>query len=220
MATSGAALEHIIVERDMPKGYTWVKVFKCWTSDPEGARFFAPKVTDFGDELPAAYFTSVLCFDREAGWSERNIKFIGTEAEAAFIVLKDSNQVALVSCQGHLVTTTMELEDGRSVARSTIMVKLGSTVVHEVVPQGHQDGLGGFADHVAHCVRSASPIPPAPSREAPATALAPATAPEPSSSVYVDPESNIPVWPGLVPWPDLEDDEPADMLREMDDAPF
>ena len=54
-------LENCVVERNMPKGYTWAKVFQCWTGDPKSSRFFEE------NEYPAAYFTWVFTYYPKEG---------------------------------------------------------------------------------------------------------------------------------------------------------
>ena len=191
-----AALHDIVVERDMPRGYTWAKVIKCWTSDPQSARFFPPRTTDFGDDLPAAYFTAVLCYDQEAGWIERQIKFMGTEAESAVLALKEDNQIALISCQGHVSTQAIQTPDGKTVARSVIMVKTGSTIIHEMEEQGLRPEDKTLEEAANLKMREI----------------------EPKAAPAVDPNAHIQdatfdetVWPDLVDY---------DSKKDMDDAPF
>lgn len=127
-----AALEHVVIERDMPKGYTWAKIHRCWTVHPKGARFFAPRVSDFGDEVPAAYFTAVIAYDPAAGYHEREVKFVGDEAEALNFALSENGYVALICAEGHVSTSAVKLPDGRTVARSTILLKCGMTRLVEL----------------------------------------------------------------------------------------
>lgn len=127
-----AALEGIIVERDMPKGYVWAKVNRCWTVHPRGGRFFAPVTSGVGDEIPAAYFTAVVAYDPETGFHEREVKFLGDEAEAMNFALSVGNQVALISAEGHISTKIVDLPDGRQVARSVLMLKQGMTRLIEL----------------------------------------------------------------------------------------
>lgn len=153
-----AALHNIIVERDMPKGYIWAKVVKCWTGDPRDARFFPPRSTDFGEELPAAYFTTVLHYDQESGWIERNIKFVESEAESAVLALKEDNQIACISCQGHLVTQSVPTPDGKTIARTIIMVKVGSTIIHDMEVQGLREGERTLEDAANEKMREIEPV--------------------------------------------------------------
>ena len=32
-------LKNVCIERDMPAGYTWIKIRSCWTSEPGSGRF-------------------------------------------------------------------------------------------------------------------------------------------------------------------------------------
>ena len=127
-----AALEGIIIERDMPKGYVWAKINRCWTVHPRGGRFFAPVITGVGDEIPAAYFTAVVAYDPETGFHEREVKFLGDEAEAMNFALSVGNQVALISAEGHISTKVVNQPDGRQVARSILMLKQGMTRLFEL----------------------------------------------------------------------------------------
>jgi hypothetical protein len=189
-----AALHDIVVERVMPKGYTWAKVVKCWTCDPKSARFFPPRTTDYGEELPAAYFTAVMAYDQDQGWHERDIKFVGDEAESAVLALKEDGQIALISCQGHMSTSTIELEDGRSVVKTTILVKVGSTIIHEMEKQGERNEENTLEAYANAKMREVEPN---------------ASAAVPSSVREADFEESV--------WPTQTDFEAT---ANMDDAPF
>ena len=129
-----AALEGIIVERDMPKGYVWAKINRCWTVHPRSSRFFAPARTEFGDEIPAAYFTAIVAYDPDAGYHEREVKFLGNEAEAMHFALSVGGCVALISAEGHISTKVSPGADGREQAHSIIMLKQGMTRLLEIRP--------------------------------------------------------------------------------------
>ena len=122
-------LQNCVIERTMPKGYTWAKFVRCWTGDPAGARFFEEKEDDVGNTFPAAYFTTIITYDREAGWTERDIKFQGADAVWAQLELKERGQIALINCEGHIYTRMVE-DDGQSFVRSTVIIKQGTVVVH------------------------------------------------------------------------------------------
>jgi hypothetical protein len=188
-----ASLHDIVVERDMPKGYTWVKVVKCWTCDPKSARFFPPKVTEFGEELPAAYFTAVMAYDQERGWHERDIKFVGSEAESAALALKEDGQIALISCQGHLSTSVIDLPDGTKAVRSTVLVKVGSTIIHEMEAQGTQNEDNSLEAYANARMREVEPPPLV----------------DPEAGAGPDFEESI--WPSQASF---------DAKKNMDDAPF
>jgi hypothetical protein len=123
-------LSNCVIEKQMPKGYTWAKFVRCWTGDPAKAKFFEEKTDDVGNIYPAAYFTTLITYDRDQGFIERDIKLQGTEALWAALELQERSQVALVSCEGHIYTKAVEYGDTTYV-RSTVIVKQGTVAIHE-----------------------------------------------------------------------------------------
>ena len=203
-----AALVNAVVERDMPKGYTWVKVLKCWSGDPVGGRFFAPKTTEFGDEIPAAYFTTIIVYDRDMGLHERDIKFIGDEAEALNFALSVANQIALISTEGHLTTKTYEMPGGKEIAKTIIMAKRGSTRIYEIVPQGSTSDSCSIEEAANRTMREVEP-----QRQIDA---------QTQGTGIRDANPNETVWPGLTDWIETGDIDPPDFdaKSKMDEAPF
>jgi hypothetical protein len=122
------------MERQMPKGYTWAKFVKCWTGDPARARFFEEKQDDVGNTFPAAYFTTLITYDSDQGFTERDIKFQGNDAIWACLELQEASQIALVNCEGHVFTKTFE-SDGQIFVRSTVAIKQGTVIVHQFESQ-------------------------------------------------------------------------------------
>lgn len=123
-------LKNCVIERQMPKGYTWAKFVQCWTGDPAGARFFEEKEDDVGNTFPAAYFTTIITYDRDSGWIERDIKLQGADAVWAQLELKERGQIALISCEGHIYVRSIEGEHGQAVIRSTVIIKQGTISLH------------------------------------------------------------------------------------------
>ena len=124
-------LENCVIERAMPKGYTWAKFVQCWTGDPSGAKFFEEKVNPAtGETMPAAYFTQLITYDRDSGWLERDIKLQGDEAVWAMLELHEKGQIALLTCEGHVATRSFDGYDGRPVVRSTVHIKQGTLRLH------------------------------------------------------------------------------------------
>lgn len=124
-------LENCVIERAMPKGYTWAKFVQCWTGDPSGAKFFEQKENPAtGETMPAAYFTQLITYDRDSGWVERDIKLQGDEAVWAMLELHEKSQIALLTCEGHVSTRSFDGYDGRSIVRSTVHIKQGTVRLH------------------------------------------------------------------------------------------
>lgn len=124
-------LENCMIERTMPKGYTWAKFVQCWTGDPASGKFFEEKVNPAtGETMPAAYFTVLITYDRDSGWIERDIKLQGQDAVWAVMELHEKGQIALLSCEGHIATRSFDGYDGRTIVRSTVHVKQGSVRLH------------------------------------------------------------------------------------------
>lgn len=137
-------LENCVMSRSMPKGYTWEKYVKCWTGDPALARFFEPRVNESGEEeMRAAYFTSLLVYDSDSGWTEREVKFQGNDALWAVLELREQNQIALVSCEGHVFTKVIEDQvTGESFVRTTTMIKQGTITCFEFDVQSEPITIG------------------------------------------------------------------------------
>jgi len=128
-------LENCVIERTMPKGYVWAKFVQCWTADPAGARFFPPKEdSTSGEVMPAAYFTAMLTYDRDQGWIEREVKLQGGDALWAQLELAEKQQIALLSCEGHLVTKPFDY-GGQQFVRTTAHIKQGSVSLHALQAQ-------------------------------------------------------------------------------------
>ena len=124
-------LENCVIERQMPKGYTWAKFVQCWTGDPSGAKFFEERVNPAtGETMPAAYFTQLITYDRDSGWLERDVKLQGDEAIWAVMELQEKGQIALLTCEGHVSTRSFDGYDGRPVVRSTVHIKQGTLRLH------------------------------------------------------------------------------------------
>lgn len=122
-------LENCAIERQMPKGYTWVKFVQCWTGAPGDARFFEEKQDANGEAWPAAYFTTLVTYDRDGGWQEREVKLRGQDAVWACMELQERGQIALLSCEGHVNQRSFEI-DGQTFFRSSVIIKPGSIRVH------------------------------------------------------------------------------------------
>ena len=122
-------LKNCVIERVMPKGYTWAKFIQCWTGDPAGAKFFEEKTDDVGNFFPAAYFTTLITYDRDSGWIERDIKLQGSDAVWAMLELKERSQIALINCEGHIYTRVVG-EGTQSFVHSTVIIKQGTVAVH------------------------------------------------------------------------------------------
>ena len=195
-----APAEGIVVERDMPKGYVWAKVCRCWTVDPASATFFPPRATDFGDDVPAAYFTAVVAYDPELGYHERDIKFIGVEAEALYFALTISEQVALLSTQGHLHTREIENPDGTVSARTVVMVKPGTTKLFEFV-----DNETGPS---AHCLEQLANM-----------AVRARNLERKEAASIEDAAMDVSIWPPKGESEDCEDCDRGD-IEPMDECPF
>ena len=126
----GLPLQNCVIERQMPKGYTWAKFVKCWTGDPADARFFEEKQDDVGNTFPCAYFTTLITYTRDEGFTSREVKFQGDDALWAQLELSERGQVALVSCEGHIYTRLIANPDGTSYVRSNVIIKRGTVSVH------------------------------------------------------------------------------------------
>lgn len=130
-------LENCVVERCMPRGYTWAKFVRCWTGDPEGSRFFEEKINPAtGETMPAAYFTTLLVYDRDSGMHERAVKFQGSDAVWAQLELSERKQIAQLSCEGHVVTRSYDDHSGRQIVSSTVHIKQGSLSIFGTQLQG------------------------------------------------------------------------------------
>lgn len=126
-------LENCCIERQMPKGYTWAKFVQCWTGDPESGKFFEESVNQAtGETMPAAYFTVLRIYDRDQGWTERDVKLQGQDAVWAVMELQEKNQVALLTAEGHVATRSFEGYDGRIIVRSTTHIKQGTVRLHAI----------------------------------------------------------------------------------------
>lgn len=193
-------LENCVVERNMPKGYTWAKVFQCWTGDPKSSRFFEE------NEYPAAYFTWVFTYYPEEGWVERQIKFQGSDAVWAQLELSESAKQANISCEGHLHTRTFEGQDGPVVV-TTINVKQGSLRVHSLT-----DAISDQAESLP----LPTPTNAAESLSGPNTAISAST----SNSGVNTQVNTLPPAPtcGLQEWP--EPIEPSETNAQIGEAPF
>ena len=123
-------LQNCVIERQMPKGYTWAKFVKCWTGDPSDARFFEEKQDDVGNTFPCAYFTTLITYTRDEGFTSREVKFQGDDALWAQLELSERGQVALVSCEGHVDTRGIDQPDGTQYVRSNVIIKRGTVSVH------------------------------------------------------------------------------------------
>jgi len=129
-------LENCVIERCMPRGYTWAKFVRCWTGDPKGARFFEEQENPAtGECMPAAYFTTLIVYDRTEGLHERAVKFQGSDALWAQLELSERQQIALVSCEGHLVTRSYDGYDGKPIVQTTVHIKQGTVMMHGIQHQ-------------------------------------------------------------------------------------
>ena len=170
MATLGsAALENVVIERDMPKGYTWVKVRNCWTSDLSEGRFL-PQKTDAvsGEMLPAAFFGSVIAYDPTSGYHERAVKFQGHDA-ILIAQYQEARSIVRLNIEGHLVTRAYDGQRGQVVV-STIFCKEGSLQILEVCSQSPREpealalesaaneGMRELADSYGSCGQADSSI--------------------------------------------------------------
>ena len=126
--SQSSALQNCVVEKSMPKGYTWAKFIKCWTGDPADARFFEEKTDDVGNVYPCAYFTTIITYDPASGWVQRDVRFKGDEALWAMLELKEKSRIANVSCEGHVYSRVIEHEGGQGV-QSSVIVKQGTLSV-------------------------------------------------------------------------------------------
>ena len=127
------ALANIVIERMMPKGYTWVKFKDCWTGDLAESRFFPPSYANGEEVMPAALFATVIVYDQHAGWHERDVKFQGRDAQV-FLNLKEAKQIARINAEGHVVTRTYNA-DGEDVVTTTVFLKEGGVSILETVRQ-------------------------------------------------------------------------------------
>ena len=157
MVSSAAALQNVVIERQTSKGYTWVRCIECWTSDPSSARFFPERSTQY-DTMPAAYFTELVAYDPDTGWHLRPVKFIGDDAENLFFLLKEKGQIALVSCEGHLMTKSFTTNDKSARVITTIVVKQGTTRVHTVVGQGARPDSQSIEDYANKAMQEIEPL--------------------------------------------------------------
>lgn len=150
MKTLGsAALENVVIERDMPKGYTWVKVRNCWTSDLSEGRFLSQKTDSIsGEMLPAAFFGSVVACDPTSGYHERAVKFQGSDA---ILIAKhqECRNIVRLNIEGHLVTRAYDGPRGQVVV-STIFCKEGSLQILEVCSQSPREPEALILESVAN----------------------------------------------------------------------
>ena len=128
------ALANVVIERDMPRGYTWAKFRNCWTGDLAEGRFMPPeRNARTGDIMPAAFFCTIVVHDPERGFHERDVKFQGADAEAMVMHQSDHNIVRL-NADGHVSTRAIITPEG-TVARSIVFIKEGTVQVLEVCKQ-------------------------------------------------------------------------------------
>lgn len=202
MAVTAAALTNVVIERDMPRGYTWAKFRNCWTDDLAEARFMAPELnTRTGDMMPAAFFCALIVYDPDSGYHPRDVKFVGSDAEAMAMHQEDRN-ILRINAEGHVSTRVIKTPEG-DIARSIVFIKEGTVQVLEVCPQAPRPpetmSLEAFVNEK---MREITP-------QAPPQA-ADALAPSPDAAIQ---EANMDqaIWPGLVDY---------DANEELDDAPF
>jgi len=123
------ALTNCVIERDMPRGYTWAKFRACWTDDLEGARFLERKENPVtGEFMPAAFFCSLIIYDVASGWTTREVKFQGSEAEAMALI-KEEGAIVMINAEGHSVTRPYKDRFGEERAKTTIHLKEGFTEI-------------------------------------------------------------------------------------------
>lgn len=193
---SSAVLKNVVIERDMPRGYTWAKFRNCWTGDLADGRFMPPELNmRTGHNMPAAFFCTIIVYDPVSGFIEREVKFIGADAENMVIQQHDGN-ILRINAEGHISTKSIESPQG-TIARSIVMIKEGSVEVLEVCRQSPRNELPMTLEEAVNMKM----------REI-----------EPKAASAVDPNAHIQdasfdeaIWPGLVDY---------DSKKDMGDAPF
>jgi len=204
--SGGVALQNVVIERDMPRGYTWAKIRNCWTSDLEDARFLAPdRNSNTGEMMPAALFTSIIAYDPTSGYIERDVKFQGCDAEAMVMHQADSN-ILRINADGHISTRVINTPEGQ-IARSIIFIKEGSVQILEVCPQTprHVDtdtGAGMTLEEYAN--RKMREIEPVVSKEQQASEAR-------ALELLLGENADQSIWPGLTEY---------DANVDLDEAPF
>lgn len=208
MANQASALRNIVIERDMPRGYIWAKFRDCWTTDLKEGRFLAETLNSrTGEDMPAAFFTAIIVHDPVAGWQERDVKFVGVDAEAMAMYQEESVIVRL-NAEGHISTRSYNTAEGE-VARSTVFIKEGTVQVIETCSQSPRDtSISSLEDYANRGMREIDQQP---------------TAGHVEASTIEAASMDETVWPGLTAWVDtgeLPDDPPFVASDEMDKAPF
>lgn len=208
MTSTALALQNVVVERQTSKGYTWVKCLECWTVEPSSARFFPERNTSY-DTMPAAYFTALLAYDPDSGWHERKVKFVGADAENLFHLLHEKGQIALVSCEGHLMTKSFTANDDSARVVTTIVIKQGTVTVHAVTRQSAPPSSQTLEDYANSSLRDLEDEL-SPFKETVDTAIPPAPA-APSAT-------DEPIWTSFAESSFDESEETAPDTQ--DEAPF
>lgn len=191
------ALTNCVIERDMPRGYTWAKFRACWTDDLEGARFLERKENEAtGEFMPAAFFCSLVIYDVASGWTTREVKFQGAEAEAMELI-REEGFIVMVNAEGHSVTRPYKDRFGEERAKTTIHLKEGFTEILKKERQTPRHDGQLLQDY-----------------QLPESSLA-SQAPGTQSVRIVETSHDQSIWPDGPPL-DLFDEE----NEKLDDAPF
>lgn len=197
MAVPASALTNVVIERDMPRGYTWAKFRNCWTGDLREGRFMPPETNSrTGDMMPAAFFSTIIVYDRDSGFHERDVKFTGADAEYMAIHQCDGN-ILRIDAEGHVSTKTIDTSNG-TIVKSIVFIKEGTVRVLEVCPQTERSSSSMSLEEYANkMMREIEP---------PSNVL-----PEEAAAGIASADADQSVWPGLVEY-NADDD--------LDDAPF